>query len=107
MWDAVVPSRSLLSEQTNVGGSLAASSRIVLDVELDLLSLLKGVELARRERRMMKEDLGPVIGANEAEPTVTDETHNRSTCHGLSLPCEALSKRASTRATGGVIVDML
>jgi hypothetical protein len=85
---------------TNVACALPTTSRIVLDIELDLLPLLERVELARTESGMVEENLAAVFGAYEAEAAVSNQANHWTCCHGNSLLCRALSRRASTRATG-------
>jgi len=90
----------LAADDTNVACALTAASRIVLNVELDLLPLLERVELARAEGRVVEEDLTAVIGTNEAEPAIADQANDWTRGHGVSLLCRTPSRRASTRATG-------
>ena len=80
------PALSLRVDDANVARALPATSRIVLDVELDLLALLERVELARAKGGVVEEDLGAVLGANESESTVSDQTHNGTCCHDLYNP---------------------
>jgi len=63
---------TLRVNETNVPGALPTPTGIILDVELDLLPLLEGVELPGREGGVVKEDLAAVVGTNEAESTVSD-----------------------------------
>jgi hypothetical protein len=60
------------SNDPDVHGTLTTATLIVLDVELDLLSFLEGVELTPRKRRMVKEDFAAILGANEGKSAVTD-----------------------------------
>lgn len=69
---------ALRGEEANVSSALPTPPRIVLDIELDLLPFLEGVELPGRECGMVKEDLAAVVGTNKAESTVSDETNNRT-----------------------------
>jgi hypothetical protein len=90
----------LAIDNANVSRALPATSWIVLDVELDLLSFLERVELTRTEGGVVEEDLAAILRADEAEPTVSNQTNYWTCCHDVVLLCRALSKRASTRATG-------
>lgn len=101
------PALSLRVDDANVARALPATSRIVLDVELDLLALLERVELARAKGGVVKKDLRAVLGANEAEPTVSDQTHNGTCCHDLYTPLLGTIEAASTRATGRAVFGVL
>src|ERR1041385_1051290 len=83
---AATPAHILRVEKANIAGALPAASRMVLDVELDLLPFLERVELPRREGRVVEKDLAAVLGSNEAEPSVSDQAHNRTRSHSVSLP---------------------
>jgi hypothetical protein len=73
----------LLSDNTNVSSALTATARVVLDVELDLLSFLERVELAGSQGRMVEENLAAIIGADETEPSIADEADYWPSCHGM------------------------
>jgi hypothetical protein len=75
------------ADETNVTGALPSASRVILDVELDLLAFLKGIELTRGKRGMVKEDLAAIFGTDEAEPTIPDEADDWTACHDVSLLC--------------------
>jgi hypothetical protein len=80
------PAGTLRTDEADVAGALATTSRIILDVELDLLTFLQRVELAGREGGVVKEDLAAVLGTDKAEPTVSNQANNRTRSHDVSLP---------------------
>jgi len=92
-------SLALLLDETNVAGAQTTASRIILDVEFDLLPLLQGVELAGAEGGMVEKDLIAVVGANEAETPVSNQANHWPCRHGVVLLCWTLLWRASTRPT--------
>jgi len=62
-------------DQLDVGGALAATSDVVLDLEFHLLAFLDGVEDATRKGRVMEEDFRTIVATDEPETTIPDHPH--------------------------------
>jgi hypothetical protein len=72
----VAPRLSLVAHNANVARALPTTTRIVLDVELDLLAFLERVELAGTQGRVVEEDLAAVVGADEAEAPISNQAND-------------------------------
>src|SRR4249920_3490539 len=82
-------------DEPHVPRALAAPACVVLDVELDLLTLGQRVEHAARKRRMVNEDLAAVFGADKPKPAIPNDANDGTLSHCVSLQYRALTLRVS------------
>src|SRR5215204_6191835 len=92
----------LLANDSNVSRALAASARIDLDLEFQLLSFGQGVEHAGWQRRVVKEDLAAVLGAHEAESPIANQPGDRTARHGTSPFSKEHAVGAPARGAAGL-----
>jgi hypothetical protein len=71
----------LASNDADVHCPLPATALIGLDVELELLPFLEGVKLAPGQGGMMEKDFAAVLGADECETTVTNDSDDWPLSH--------------------------
>jgi hypothetical protein len=63
-------------EHRYVHGALTSPSRVILDVERQLLPLAQRIEDARRKGRVVEEDLLPSLCAHKPEATITYQANH-------------------------------
>ena len=81
----VVVRHQSIADYLDVDRALATPTRIVLDVELHFLTFGQGVEQALGQSGSVHEDLAAVLGAYETKATITEESDDGSSGHGVHL----------------------
>jgi len=74
-------------QKAHVGGSLSSASHIVLDVELDFLTLAERIECPSRQRGVVQENLTAILGPDKAETAISNDPNDWAFRHWNSPLC--------------------